>query len=102
MTFVINTAAIHVSDDREDLFEIDGTKYTVPKTVGGEIGLRATKIATEQGELAATMFCVEHTMGMDAYDALCKVEGLPKKILSGILAVCREKVFGEIEEEGKG
>lgn len=102
MTFVINTEAIHNSGKREDLFEIDGTKYTIPVEIGAEIGLRATKVATEEGELAATMFIVEHTIGMDAYNALCAVEGLPKKVLSGILAVCREKVFGGMDEEGKG
>jgi hypothetical protein len=48
------------------------------------------------------MYCIEQTIGMDAYDALCAVDGLPKKTLAAILAVCREKVFGGMEEEGKG
>jgi hypothetical protein len=97
----IQTAALHPVTEREPLFEIDGTEYTIPKEIGAEIGLQATRVATEQGELAATMFVVEKTIGMDAYDALCAVEGLPKKVLAGILAVCREKVFGGMDEEGK-
>jgi hypothetical protein len=102
MTFAIQTKALSPSSAREELFSIDGTSYTIPKDIGGEIGLRATKIATESGEMAATMYCIEQTIGMDAYDALCKVDGLPKKTLGAILAVCREKVFGGMEEEGKG
>lgn len=100
MTFKIDTSALSPSG-REPLFEIDGVEFTVPKTVGGEVGLRATRIAAERGELAATLFCVDETIGREAYDALCAVEGLPKSILSGILSVCRDKVFGGMEEEGK-
>ncbi len=102
MTFKIDTTALHPSQEREALFEIDGKEYTVPKSVGAEVGLRATQIAAEEGELAGTMYCVDQTIGREAYDALCKVEGLPRKTVSAILAVCREKVFGDMEEEGKG
>ncbi len=100
--FKIDTNAIHPSDAREALFEIDGTEYTIPKSVGAEIGLIATRKAAEEGELAATMYCVAETIGLDAYDALCKVKGLPKSTVAAILAVCRERVFGGMEEEGKG
>jgi hypothetical protein len=62
----------------------------------------ATRIAAEQGELVGQMFAIEQTIGMEAYEALCKVKGLPKKTVEGILSVCREKVFGPVEEQGKG
>ena len=101
MAFVIDTSALHPSS-RETLFTIDGVEYTIPKQVGGEVGLQATQIAAEKDELAATLFCVYQTIGKDAYDALCAVENLPKTTLAGILAVCRERVFGGMEEEGKG
>jgi hypothetical protein len=100
MSFVINTAGLSPAS-REVLFEIDGTEYTIPKQIGGEVGLRATRIAAESGELAATMFCVDAAIGREAYDALCAVENLPKTTLKGILAVCRDRVFGGMEEEGK-
>jgi hypothetical protein len=101
MTFVIDTKANHPSA-REDLFEIDGEKYTIPKEIGGEIGLIATRIADEKGELAATLYIIDNTIGREAYEALCAVKDLPKSTLSAILSVCREKVFGGMEEEGKG
>lgn len=90
------------AEKREDLFEIDGRMFTIPVEVGAEVGLKATRIATEQGELAATMYAIDETIGREAYDALCKVKGLPKSVLAGIMEVCREKVFGGMEEEGKG
>ena len=102
MSFVIDTNALPKSNKREKLFEIDGREYTVPVEVGGEIGLRATRIAEEKGEIAAELYVIEQTIGMDAYEALCAVENLPKKTLAAILTVCREKVFGGMEQEGKG
>ncbi len=86
---------------REPLFEIDGVEYTVPVELGAEIGLRATRIAAEDGEIAAELFVIDQTIGRDAFDALSKVDGLPKSTLAGIIAVCREKVFGGMEEAGK-
>lgn len=100
--FVINTGALPKSGKREKLFEIDGVEYTIPVEIGGEIGLRATRVAEESGELAGELFVIDNTIGRDAYNALCAVENLPKKVLAGILAVCRERVFGGMEEEGKG
>lgn len=87
---------------REPLFEIDGTVYTIPVELGGEIGLRATRIMRDQGEVAAELYVIDHTIGKEAFDALAAVDGLPKKVLSGIMQICREKVFGGMEEEGKG
>lgn len=98
--FKIDTSALHPSQ-REPLFEIDGTTYTVPKSVGGEVALKALRLFAEQGEEIATLFCIEQTIGKDAYAALCGVENLPPKVLRGIIAVCREKVLGDVDEEGK-
>lgn len=100
--FVINTSALPKGTKREKLFEIDGTEYTIPVSVGGEIGIRATKILNEKGEIAAQMYVIEQTIGMDALDALSNVENLPTSTLQGILSICRERVFGGMEEEGKG
>jgi len=102
MAFEIDTKAIHPSDEKEHLFTIDGTKYYIPKKIGAEVGIRATLVMEEKGEVAATLFCVDHTIGRKAYEALAEVEGLPKKTFEAILSVCREKVFGGMEEEGKG
>lgn len=100
--FRIDTNALSPSKEREPLFEIDGVEYTIPKTVGGEIGLIATRIAAEEGELRGQMYAIEQTIGMEAYNALCAVEGLPKKTVAAILEICRERVFGAAEEQGKG
>lgn len=102
MSFVINTDALPKSQKREKLFEIDGKEYTIPVELGGEIGLRATRLAEEKGEIAAELFVIDQTIGREAYDALCAVENLPKTTLSAIMSVCREKVFGGMEQEGKG
>jgi hypothetical protein len=100
--FKIDTSALPQSTKREPLFEIDGTEYTIPVSLGGEIGLRATRIVEEKGELAGELFVIDQTIGREAYDALCAVENLPKSVLAGIMSVCREKVFGGMEQEGKG
>lgn len=97
-----NTTNPEWKSKREPLFEIDGKEYTVPVEVGAEIGLRATAITEEKGELAGTLYIIDQTIGREAYDALCAVEGLPKSVLGGIMSICREKVFGGMEEEGKG
>jgi hypothetical protein len=100
--FSINTEALPKSTKREDLFEIDGVKYTIPVSLGAEIGLRATRVVEEKGEIAGELFVIDQTIGREAYDALCAVDNLPKSVLAGIMEVCREKVFGGMEQEGKG
>lgn len=101
-TFEINTAALPANKKREHLFTIDGTQYTIPEKLGAEIGLQATRIADERGEVAAEMFIIDQTIGREAFDALSNVENLPASTLKGILTVCRERVFGVMESEGKG
>jgi hypothetical protein len=101
MTFVINTADLPQDVKREPIFTIDGVEFTIPVELGAEVGMQATKIAHEKGEIAMTMFVVEKTIGMAAFEALSNVPNLPKSTFSGIMRVCREKVFGGTEEEGK-
>lgn len=98
--FIIKTDE-PVAEEREPIFSIDGTEYTIPKVVGGELALEAMDRARREPDAAVTAWCVETLLGKDGWRALRNVKGLDPKIVSGIMEVCRERIFGAVEAEGK-
>lgn len=99
--YVIDTSK-PIEDEREPIFSIDGTEYTIPKVVGGELALEAMDRARREPDAAVTAWCVETLLGKEGWRALRNVKGLDPKIVAGIMEICRERVFGPMEAEGKG
>lgn len=100
--YVIDTKTPAVEEEREPIFSIDGREYTIPKVVGGELGLEAMNRARFEPDAAVTAWCVEVLIGKEGWKALREVKGLDPAIVRGIMEVCRERVFGPLEAEGKG
>lgn len=90
------------SQERQELFSIDGVSYTIPKEVPASLGLEAIDRTAREGEVRANRWLMIQLMGQEAYDALRTCPGVGKEDLLAIQAVCRELVFGDQEEEGKG
>jgi len=86
---------------REPLFEIDGTVYTIPVTVGAEVALEAMERSRVEPDTAVTAWCVEQVIGKEAWKALRAVKNLPKETVMGIMEICRERVMGGMEDQGK-
>ena len=91
-----------LDETREALFSIDGEEYTIPVHVPPVWGLQATEVTRQQGEIAATAWIMEKLLGAKGWRVLRECEYSQAAQLSAIVETCRTKVFGAMEEEGKG
>lgn len=96
----INTTPL--PDDREEIFSIDDVPYTAPREVPKSVTLKALRKVREEGEAAATSWIMDEVLGKDAVRALENCKTLREEDLGAVIAVVRGKVFGFMEEEGKG
>lgn len=75
--------------DREPLFTIGGTTYTIPKRVPPSWSMKAFKIATERGEAEALAFAAERLLTDEAWEALQECETVTpsswEKILNALV-----------------
>ena len=88
--------------DREPLFSIDGQAYTIPRNVPTRVGLKALRETAQLGEVAASYHVMVLMLGQDGYNALEGCPDLSKGDLEKIQTIIRKRVFGDLEEEGKG
>lgn len=88
--------------DREPLFSIDGTEYTVPKIIPTAVGLKAMRKVAELGEIAGTQWLMVYLLGQPAWDALEGCLDLTRADLEAIQTIVRTKAFGDQEDQGKG
>ena len=100
--FNINTAATQRDIPREPIFSIDGVEYTIPKEVGAEVVAQAMDRLRTEPDAAISAWCAERLIGKEGWQALLNVEGLDKATFRGIMRICRERIFGGLEAEGKG
>lgn len=88
--------------DREDLFSIDDTTYSIPRKVPANVGLKAVDTVARLGEADGTRWLMIMMLGQEGWDALMAADGLEAEDLKAIQEVIRLKVFGDQEAEGKG
>lgn len=100
--YVIDTTKPTIEEEREPLFTIDGTEYTIPKVVGGEVALEAMELSRTIPDAAVSAWAAETLIGPKGWRALRAVKGLDPAIVTGIMGVCRDRVLAALEDEGKG
>lgn len=98
----ITTSTDSAPEPREPLFSIDDTEYTVPVEVRATMALEAMERTRTQGEPAATAWLMAELLGEEGWRALRTSRAVSKADLRTIMEICRQKVFGVLEEEGKG
>lgn len=103
---MINITTSPVTKDwrasQEPLFSIDGTEYGIPVEVPTNVGLKALRKVAELGETAGTHWLMVFVLGQDAWDALEGCQELTRADLEAIQKIVRTKVFGDLEDQGKG
>jgi hypothetical protein len=92
----------HVNEEREPLFSIDGTEYTIPVEVPPAMGLEAMEKTRTEGEAPATAWIMRELLGVEGWKALRECKQVNRAQMAAIMQVCRDRVFGGMEEEGKG
>jgi hypothetical protein len=90
------------SEEREPLFSIDGREYTIPKEVPGNLSLQAIERMRTESEYAVIAWIMETMLGKAGYRALLDCKAVKPSQLRAITEICRSKMMGELEEEGKG
>ena len=79
--------------DREPLFTIGGTTYTIPKRVPPSWSVKAFTIATEQGEQAALAFAAEKLMTSEAWTALTDCETVTPEAWQTIFKALMDRIL---------
>lgn len=83
------------------LFSVDDQEYNLPDTIPAGLALEAAERTATMGGPAAEAWLLERVLGRKAYRALKGAVQDPAD-LRAIGEVVRVRVFGDLEEEGKG
>lgn len=96
----ISTAPI--PEEKEHLFSIDGVDYFIPKEFPGSLTMEAMARAREIGDVPATVWLMEEVLGVPAVKALRACRTVRREEIQAIQDIIRTRVFGPVEQEGKG
>ena len=84
-----------VSDERIPLFSIDGTEYTMPAEVAGNVGLQVTDIWATDGEAAGTKWLMIELLGEDGYQALRDCKTITKAQMRQVIQIMVKHALGD-------
>lgn len=90
-----------VVEEREPLFYIGDTEYTVPLSIPMGAALEYLRIASERGEVFAAPPFLSRVLGEDAYRALEQAKGLTGDQLDRIVQRLIDRALGRSDGEGK-
>lgn len=89
-----------VVEEREPLFYIGDTEYTVPTSIPMGAALEYLRIAAERGEIFAAPPFLTRVLGEDAYMALEQAKGLTDEQLNRIVQRLIDRALGRSEQDG--
>ncbi len=81
----------------EPLFSIDGTVYSMPVEVPGNVALGYLEQMRQGGEAVAIAWAMEQVLGEAPYQALVNCKALKPHQLSAIITIVTEKIMGALE-----
>jgi hypothetical protein len=86
--------------EREPLFSLGGTTYTIPVRVSGADALRYATIWMNQGVTAALVWALRECVGDEAYAALIAHKALTQDQLGQLFDAVRAKFDGSAGPKG--
>jgi hypothetical protein len=90
-----------VEDEREPLFYIGDTEYTIPKNIPMGVALEYMRVAGEIGEQLAAPPLLIRVLGQEGYDALEQCKGLTDEQMTRIVDHVVNRALGRSEAGGK-
>lgn len=81
--------------DREPLFTIGDTTYTIPKRVPPSWTIQAFTVATEQGEAAALTYATAKVLTPEAWEALSTCDTLTQDDLNAVFRAVMARILPE-------
>lgn len=84
-----------VNEDRIPLFSIDGTEYTMPAEVAGNVSLQVTDIWATDGEAAGTKWLMIELLGDEGYAALRTCKTITKAQMRQVIQIMVRHALGD-------
>lgn len=82
------------TENRVNLFSIDGTDYSMPTSIRPNQGLKIMDVMRKQGSSAGTSYMLEALLGVEGYTALLSFDDLQDDELEKIIEIAFEVVAG--------
>lgn len=82
--------------EREVLFTIDGTEYTVPRQVPAGAALQYIELGGSFAADQAILFALRYALGDEGYEALRGYKALTNEHLAKVIAAVRAKFDGAL------
>lgn len=83
--------------EREPLFSIDGTVYTVPKEISGTLALGFLDQVRDHGEAIAMGWLLREVLGAEAHAALAACKTVTAAQMAAVMSVVRDKTMAAME-----
>jgi hypothetical protein len=84
-----------VSEERIPLFSIDGTEYTMPAEVAGNVSMEATELWATEGEASATRWLMLELLGEDGWAALRGCKTITKAQMRQVVQIIVRHAMGD-------
>lgn len=87
-----------VSDERVDVFAIDGIPYGMPKVINGQFALEVLEQIRAVGTEGVVAWMLEEAIGGKGYRALRNCKTLKTADLKAVIKIVSDHVLGSVEE----
>jgi hypothetical protein len=102
MVLKFNTADESSDTDRDDLFEVDGVMYSIPREVPPNEGVKyLTDLRAGAHDIALSRL-LDRLIGKEGVNALTNCKAMTKDDLKQLLGAVSAKVGGLLEEVSTG
>jgi hypothetical protein len=87
-----------VEIEREPLFYIDETPYTIPKTIPANITIRYLQDTYDRGQEYALAAAMREVLGADAMEALADSESVTDEHMTQIMGIVEKKLMAQMRK----
>lgn len=94
--------AASLSDERVEVFTLDGVTYSAPAKPPANLGLRFLDFREEHGDDAAIQWLLRVMLGDEGWEALRDCEFLEPVQLLAVFQACAELALGALEDPKDG
>ncbi|TQS30055.1 hypothetical protein [Microbispora sp. KK1-11] len=98
----LSTSAAPVAVEKVPLFSIDDVEYGMPATIRPNVALKYLRMVRTQGGDVAEAWLLEEVLGAEAYEALMEYDQLTVDQLNQVMAIVRDHVLGQAEQQRAG
>jgi hypothetical protein len=87
-----------VDEEREPLFYIDETEYTIPKELRANVVARYLQDTLDHGQEHAIAAAMREVLGEEAMEALAESEAVTSEDMAQIMGIVERKLTGQMKK----